>query len=380
MDKARERRKTIAVILLAFILYFPLTFLGLGSDCDSYNLMNSVQSLAQKHVYMPSRYPGNPVHELLVTLLYVLGGSLLTNLGSLVMSLVVIYFFLKICEYHNIAHRYLLAIFMIIQPLYYVASTYTIDYLYALGFLFIGYMLLTKKRYISAGIFWGLAIGARMSSSFFVIVWLFTYLRNEEPDRNKCLLSVIISAVIGASFFILPFWYAGCTFAFFTNYMGYWNWIGHLSRFVYKNIYFWGLQTSLMFLFILSLIIKSLKRNYEPGYKNIITACVLMIIFYEAFFLGMPGDKSYLIPMLPFVLILLGIALKQYKSVLILLIAVQISYNFININIARPNVPDNATAITAGLWFERGYLVNDIIERVKIKQPSYNFGFCRERR
>jgi hypothetical protein len=371
MDKTRERNKTIAVLLLAFILYLPLTFLGLGSDCDSYNLMNSVQSLAQKHVYMPSRYPGNPVHELLTTLLYVLGGSLFTNLGSLAMSLVVIYFFIKICEYHKIAHKHLLAIFMIIQPLYYVASTYTIDYFFALGFLLIGYMLLTKKRYLIAGIFWGLAIGTRMSSSLFIIVWLFTYFRNQEADRNSCLLSVGISAIIGASFFILPFLYAGCTFAFFTHYLGYWNLIGHLSRFVFKNVYFWGLQTSLVFLFNLAFILKSLRKNYEPGYRNIITACVLMIIFYEAFFLGMPGDKSYLLPMLPFVLMLLGIALKNYKPLLILLIAVQISYNFININIARPNVPDNATAITVGLWFERGYLVNDIIERMKIKQPTY---------
>jgi hypothetical protein len=371
VGKVKERKKTILVILLALILYFPLIFLGLGFHCDSYNLMNTVKSLTQKHIYMPSRYPGNPVHELLTTLLYVLGGSLLTNLGSLLMSLVVIYFFIKICEYHNIAHKHLLAIFMITQPLYYAASTFTIDYLYALGFLLIGYVSLIKRRYISAGIFWGFAIGTRMSSALFVIALLFTYFRNQEKDKNSCFLSASISAIIGGAFFILPFLYAGRTFAFLTYYMGHWNWIGYLSRFVYKNLYFWGLQTSLVFLCVLTLIINGFKKNYCSVYKKIVTAAVLMIIFYEAYFLGMPGTKYYLLPMLPFVLILLGIALKQRRSVLILLMVVQISYNFLSINIARPNVPNNATAIIAGLWVERGYLVNDTIERMKIKQPTY---------
>ncbi len=281
------------------------------------------------------------------------------------MSLLTSYFFIKICEYHDIPHKYLLAIFMVIHPLYYAASTFTIDYLWALAFLLIGYTLLTKSRYLLAGIFWGLAIGARLPSVLFIIVLLFAYFFNKKPDKNKVLLSVCISAIIGIICYIPPFLYAGCTFGFFTYYMGQWNWIGHLSRFVYKNIYFWGLQTCIAFLSLAFLIINSLKRNYESRYKHVIVTSILMIVVYEILYLEMPTNKNYLLPILPFILTLLGISLKKYKWLLILLIIVQLSYNFININIARPDVPNHATTAKIGLWLEPGYLINDIIERIE---------------
>lgn len=367
-EKITERKKTAYVILLAFLLYLPLTFLGPGFSECSYGLINTAQTLIQQHKYVPSRYPGFVVHELATALLFMIGDSLLTNLGTLVMSLLTIYFFIKICAYHNIPHKYLLAIFMVIHPLYYVASTFTIDYLWALGFLLIGYTLVTKSRYILAGIFWGLAIGTRLSSVLFVSVLLFAYFFNKKQDKNKVLLSVCISAIIGAIFYILPFLHAGCTFGFFTYYIGEWNWIGHLARFVYKNIYFWGLQTCIAFLSLSFLMINGLKRNYEPRHKNVIVTSILVIVVYEILYLEMPTNKNYLLPMLPFALMLLGISLKRYKRLLILLIIFQLSYNFININIARPNVPNNATTSKIGLWLEQGYLINDIIGRLKINR------------
>jgi hypothetical protein len=45
---------------------------------------------------------------------------------------------------------------------------------------------------------------------------------------------------------------------------------------------------------------------------------------------------------------------------------VQFSYNFININVARPDVPNFATSATLGLWLEWGRLVTDIINRLSM--------------
>ncbi len=367
MGKEKERRKTIAVLVSAFLLYLPLTFLGYGSDGDSYCVINTAQTLIQQHKYVPSRYPGFVVHELATTLLFMLGGSFFTNLGTMVMSLLVIYCFLKICGYYDIPHKYLLAIFMIIQPFYYTASTFTIDYLWALGFLFIGYTLLINRRYILAGIFWGLAIGSRISSVLFVAALVLAYFLTKESNRNRVLLSATIGVITGAAFYILPFLHAGRTFVFFTNYLtGKWNWIGYLVRFVYKSLYFWGLQTCIAFLFLSSLMINGLKRNYERKYKNVILTSIIMIIVFEMMYLEIPTENYYLLPILPFVLMLLGISLKKHRWLLISLIIIQFSYNFINVNIARPDVPNNATTAKIGLWFEPGYLINDIIKRVNI--------------
>ncbi|MCX5702955.1 MAG: hypothetical protein NT066_00425, partial [Candidatus Omnitrophica bacterium] len=107
MEEPRERNKTISVILFAFLLYLPLVFLGYGSEAgyyDSRSVINTAKTLIQQHIYIPSRYPGSIVHELITTLLFMIGGNLLSNLGTLVMSLLLIYFFIKICEYHDIPH------------------------------------------------------------------------------------------------------------------------------------------------------------------------------------------------------------------------------------------------------------------------------------
>lgn len=368
MDNKKGFNRTLSVILLAFLLYSPLAFLGFGTECgyyDSRNVINTAETLIQQHRYIPSRYPGFFVHEIFTALLFMLGGNLLTNLSTMVMSLLVIYFFIKICEYHSIPHRHLLAIFMIIHPLYYTASTFTIDYLWALGLFFIGYTLLIKKRYFIAGIFWGLAIGARLSSVLFVAILPLVYFLSKEQGRNKALLSLVIAAIIGANFYILSFLHAGRTFSFLTYYIGDWNWIGHLTRFIYKNIYFWGLQTCIAFLFLSPFIINGLKINYEQRYKNITAASTLIIIMSEVMYFQVPTKKHYLLPVLPFVLMLLGISLKRQKALLILLIIIQLSYNLVNINIARPDVVDNAATAKLGLWFERGYLINDIIDRIK---------------
>lgn len=362
-----ERKKTTCIILLAFLLYLPLTFLGFGSECgywDSSHVLSTAKTLIQQHKYIPSRYPGSIVHELITTLLFMMRGHLFANLGTLAASLLLIYFFIKICKYHNIPHRYLLAVFMIIQPLYYVASTFTIDYLWALAFLFIGYTLLIDRRYLLTGIFWALAIGSRAASVLFVPTLLLAYFLTKESDRNKVLLAAGISAIIASGFYIPSFLYANRTIGF-TLPACKWNWIGYLSRLVYKNIYFWGLQTCIAFLSISFLIINSLKRNYGTKYKNIIVTSILMILVFEIMFLEAPTKKHYLLPILPFVLMLLGISLKKHRWLLILLIIVQLSYNFININIARPNVPNYATNVKVGLWLEPGYLIDDIIQRNK---------------
>jgi hypothetical protein len=362
-----DREKTLIVILLAFVLYLPFIFMGYGSDIDSHGIIQKTsKSLIESHRYVPSRYPGYFVHEIATTALFLLGGSLATNLGTMVMSLLTVYFFIRVCGHHKIPHGHLLSVFLIIQPLYWVASTSTIDYLWALGLLFIGYGLLINKRHIPAGILFGLAIGARLSSVVFVTALLVSYLVAREPDRIQVLFSAVISAIVGSLMYIPSYIHAGSSLGFLTYFMDEWDWTGYLARFVYKNIYFWGLQTVVALLFITPLIIRGLRGNYEIHYRTVITFSILVIAGFEAMYLKVPLEKAYLLPMLPFALMLLGISLKNHRWIIILLTLVQFSYNFLNINIAKPDIPRHATTATVGLWLEWGYLITDIINRLRM--------------
>jgi hypothetical protein len=358
-----EGKKTLLIILFAFALYFPLTFLGYGTDCDSESVIKTAQNIDQQDRYIPSRLPGYFVHEFSTAILFKLGGSFLSNVGTMIMSLLTIYFFIQICQYHYIPHKYLLALFLILNPVYWVNSTCTIDYSWALALLLAGYMFLKEKSYITAGILLGLSIGTRLSSIIFVAALFISYVLTKEPDRKKVFLSLAISIAVGALLYLPPFIYMGGSFKFLTYDMGEMDWFGHLARFVYKNIYIIGVQTFIASLLMSPFIIKGFRQNYKD-YENILLFSFLIIAGFETMYMKFPLEMSYLLPMLPFLLMLLGISLKNNKGIIIFLLIVQFSYNLVNINIARPDVSNIATSATLGLWIEWGYLITDIINRL----------------
>jgi hypothetical protein len=91
---------------------------------------------------------------------------------------------------------------------------------------------------------------------------------------------------------------------------------------------------------------------------------MLCIVVFEALFLKVPLENEYLLPMLPFALILIGVLLRDRRKALIGLVCVQLSYAMININLARPDQENHATDATVGLWIEPGYVVHDTRKRL----------------
>ena len=113
-------------------------------------------------------------------------------------------------------------------------------------------------------------------------------------------------------------------------------------------------------------------RKFSP----IIGIAIAVIIGIEALFLGLPVQRAYLLPMLPFVLILLGIAMKDRSRALLALTILIASYNFVSINLARPDVPDHATRARFGIFLEPGYLLDDLASRRRSRgiaaSPPFN--------
>jgi hypothetical protein len=359
-----ESRKTYAVLIAVFFLYFPFIFLGYGNDIDSWGVARSAQEMLTEHKYTPSRYPGYFTHEFASMFLILIGGSVGSNLGTLAMSLLTLYFFLMICEMHHIPNRHLLAVLLAVNPYYWVSSTCTIDYLWALGLLMAGYWCVLKKRYVPAGVLFGLAAGARMSSGLFVMALAASYFITREEEKYHVFASSALGGFVGVLMYVPSFIAAGYTLDFFTYYIDDWTGIEHLARFVYKNIYLFGLQTSVVLALLTPSIVKGLRERYREYNWNLLTLSVLMIIAFESLYFKIPLEMEYLLPMMPFLLILVGIALKEKVQAIIALIVVQASYNIISFNFARPDVPDHATEATIGFWIEKSFLLKDVLLRL----------------
>ncbi|MCJ7624825.1 MAG: hypothetical protein MUO76_15095, partial [Anaerolineaceae bacterium] len=248
-----KRLRVEKTILFAIAVNIPLIFFGYGTDVDTYRVLEIGRTFLATGDYVPSRHPGFVIHEMMTLILDTLGGSLLTNLGTLAMSIIGIHSFIRLCQHYKLANSQLLTIIFIIHPLFWINSTNTIDYVWAIGFVLSGFYLLIKYRFSSAGLAFGLAIGSRFTSFIaVVIILIFIYITVVEY-RKKILLAAIITGLITALCNILPFDFTGWELRILEPSIGnpiHWTPVLRYGRFVYKNIYFWGLIPSLFLLFL----------------------------------------------------------------------------------------------------------------------------------
>jgi hypothetical protein len=321
-------------------------------------------TLLWQHRYILSRPPGYFPYEALCGVLYALGGTVATNLATLAMSLVLLDSFLSVCAHFEVPHRYLLATTMAIHPVFWVSSTSTIDFIWALGCFFAGFRLLLNYRYFGAAAMLGLSAGIRLSSVLLVgplLIWELI----GRPRDARLWAAAALATVIGATLYIPEFVASGNSLRFLTYYLGAWTLTDHLGRFIYKNVYFWGLPATIFLLAVLPTLMRELARC-DRKFSGIIALSASIVIIFEALFLKIPVQRAYLLPMLPFALILTGIALRDRKPMLLAVTVLVFSYNFVNLNLARPDVPDHATRAIVGPFVEPGYLLKDVATRLDI--------------
>jgi len=180
-------------------------------------------------------------------------------------------------------------------------------------------------------------------------------------------LAGFIAVVIGGLFYLPPFRQAGFSLAFLKPMTGgseLWTLKLRLARFVYKNLYFWGLLGSLA---LPVLLLLGWRRLLDPGRRRVVLACAGVVAAYEALFLKYPIEIAYLLPTLPAVLILLGIGLAHRPVVIGAFGVLLLSYAALNHNIARPDQHDRATGGAVGLWVEPGYVLQDARKRQALR-------------
>jgi len=356
-----------ALVVLMLALYAPLLFFGYGSDNDTYLVLDSGRGLLRDHTYTPSRNPGYFLYELTTGVLSQVGGSVLCNAATLAMAVVSLLCFLKICRRLEVPRPHLLGLLLVIHPALWVNGTCTMEYVWALALLLAGTLLVIKRSYGVAAVLLGLAIAIR-STSFIAAGLVLGYaLLARRPDRGRVVLAGFIAVVIGGLFYLPPFRQAGFSLAFLKPMTGgseLWTLKLRLARFVYKNLYFWGLLGSLA---LPVLLLLGWRRLLDPGRRRVVLACAGVVAAYEALFLKYPIEIAYLLPTLPAVLILLGIGLAHRPVVIGAFGVLLLSYAALNLNIARPDQHDRATGGAVGLWVEPGYVLQDARKRQALR-------------
>jgi len=363
-----KKSKDAQILLLAFLIYFPFIFLGYGSDYDSYNVLWVGKNYIETLDYVPSRVPGFFIYETITFFLNIIGGSILTNIGSLCMSLAILSIFMKTCKRYGVPNYRLLALIMMVHPYYLVNSTCTMDYLFALGFTMIGFWMLLGGKFLTAGILMALGIGSRLTTALVAGVMLLWAFIIKVQNRKRILLAGVIMVVLAFIFYLPPIDFAEWkTHIFFPSIGGeeFWSLYLRAGRFIYKSVYFWGPPAFFILMWGLVRLGISGKLKGNKKMLQISVLAIAIIISIEIFYFRLPTEPSYLIPTIPFWMILIGFAFSDKKWVLGLLLSLVIISNFVTINVARPNKVNQATGAEFGLWVEPGHLVKDVQKRLE---------------
>ena len=374
MDKVKQFIQNQYHYIIAIVLYLPFLFMGYGSDSDTYSVLWTGEKFASTFDYIPSRPPGFLVFETIVFFLNKLGKSILTNLFVLFMFFVFVYCFIKILKGYEISNQKVLVLAVVAHPIVWIEATSTMDFFVALGFIWLGFYLLTENRWWGAGLALALGIGSRATSVLFVGCILAFLLWINPREWKKILGAAIIAFILSVVFYLPSLDFSKWTLRFLRPAVGgeeYWTPILRFGRWGYKSIFFWGIPVWILFGLGLYQWIKKFEFYRKSDQYRLIIFCLVGIAVYEAFYIFIPTEPAYLMPTIPLWLILMGVFFKSRPKLLWLIVGFLFLSNFVSINFAKPNDKNHATSVAYGVWVDKGLLIVETEERLRYVACGY---------
>ncbi|MBL7883717.1 MAG: hypothetical protein JNL69_06585, partial [Bacteroidia bacterium] len=211
------------------------------------------------------------------------------------------------------------------------------DFVWAQAFVLISLYFLLKQKYILTGLFLGLAIGCRITSGamllpFMIIAWQQTNIKQNLLILFKIGIPMAIIAV--ATFIPIMLQYGKDFFMYYDQFP-----YPSFPKFIYKISFgvfgFVGIVAITAAKFWIFKNRKEIKYGelFESGIdKKIIIASYVVVILYSISYLRLPQKSGYMMPILPFTIILFGYLLNS-KSFSLFAFALIISPFVCSINL-----------------------------------------------
>ncbi|MDH4158053.1 MAG: hypothetical protein OEW00_12345, partial [candidate division Zixibacteria bacterium] len=308
-------RPVIATALLAVVVIasrLPFLGTGYGLDADAWRVAWAAQSIAAGGEYVASRLPGYPVQELASSLL-IQGGPWALNGASALFSVVAVIFFAMTLRTLGFKDHLVGGLALAFTPLVYVNSVSSMDYVWALAFMMASLYYIITARWVIAGIFLGLAIGCRITSAALLLplAWLTFYRKPARPLVS--ILKLTLGALLIGTIAFLPLIFKyGWDFLTFVDP----SYPDALRIIRMATVQVWGrIGLSVILAALLGMAFWRGVFTERTGDSRLWllspTPWLLAIGVYYIIFLRLPHDAGYLIPTVPFVILLLARYLRR---------------------------------------------------------------------
>lgn len=341
----------------------PVLAAGYGADPDAWLVASAAEKLWMSGHYAVSRFPGYPLHEIVSAPLVGLGGCTASNAGTLVAALLCTALWYRIAG--KLAKSPQTLFFSLIcAPLVLTNAATTMDYLWSLSFLLAALALALERREIAAGIFTGIAAGFRPSNLTLALAF-FTLISLRDGRSSGIRYLAAAAGAAAASFLPVLLTYGGPVhwFSLTREEMGdiHPAFDARVFEFGYRLVYAAGPLAFIALGTIAfrgrKLLMDSVRQNDPVTISSLVAIAVMIIQFF-----ALPLDRAYLLPALPFALILAD-RLSSPRASLALFVCIA-SLNFVNPDVIRHNRSGNSVAPNV----REGRLVESWTERAAMAE------------
>ena len=344
----------LAIVYLGSRLYW--LDLGYGTDPDAWRVALTADYLWATGDYFPSRLPGYPLHEFATAAVIkgfwvVDGGWVLTNLSTLLISLVGVYLFAWIARKLSLPHAGVITLAFAFAPLLWINSVMTIDYMWALTFVLAAYLALIYRSPTAAALLLGLAAGFRLTSLFMLPAFYMLLWRTEDRHQLRTFTFTAIAVTLVA--YTPVFMKYGLTF------LNFYDQSVELEEFI-KRLGKDGLGIIGGVALLVAGVLSIGRLRYYPRDLLRDPHVLFWTIAIAVFFLSytrLPHEIGYLIPLFPFGLFLMSRYFNRY--LLVGVVALIVMSGFIDITSPHDTIGLDAKTFTSAR-LGQGMLLSDI--------------------
>jgi hypothetical protein len=305
------------LFLIVFVSRLPFLSAGYGVEEDSWGIAFAAFHTKFTGIYEPSRLPGHPVQELIYSVLWGAGPVIFNGLSAF-FSAIATLFFALILQHLKFKDFFLASLTFAFVPVFFISSTYTIDFAWTEAFVLISFYFILKEKYSIAGIFLGLAIGCRITSGAMLLPFIIIFWQQHSLKENltRMLKLVIPMATIVIIAFLPLIMQYGFSFFMYYDQFPY----PPLSKVLYKmTLGVFGFIGILSIVFgLLIIVFRKFKPKslwiFERHMENkILLACYVIIILYVISYFRLPQKSGYMIPVISSIIILFGYYLDKFS-------------------------------------------------------------------
>ncbi len=313
-------------LLFALVLLsrLPFLFAGYGVEEDSWGMINALQRMHSNGIFEISRFPGHPVLEYVY---YLLVGQnyFLFNFCTALISTIGFVFFSAALKELGLKKYFWPAITLAFIPVVFIKSTDTMDFTWSLGFMMMSFYFITHKKWWPAGITLGLAIGARFTAALFILPLLLLFFDYRVKDAYKQLFIFLGSTILvtlicfvqtimnyNPDVYVVPY-LIGYPDALKTIYKSSVGVFGVIGCFIIVFL--------LLKIFVFKGKAKKQFVKYNKPMRVLPTFSIKIfmwsgLLLFTGLFLWQPHKSAYLIPALPFLVLIIEYYSRQRYSVL----------------------------------------------------------------